>query len=653
MAILLVVLYHAQVPGFSGGFVGVDVFFVVSGYLITSRLMAETDSTGRVRLGHFWARRVRRLVPALALMVAVTLLACVFVLARIDLTEVARQGGAAALYVSNLTFGRQAQDYFATPVTASPFLHTWSLGVEEQFYLVWPVVLALVAAAVGRRRRAVDNPAGRRQELVVVLLVMAAASFGLNLLWSSQGSVWAFYSLPTRVWEFAVAGLLAAVASPRLLLRRGIATAAGVVGLVLLAWATLAFSDRTVYPGLAAVVPVAGTLLLIAGGRPRAGAGSSVARVLSTGPLQWLGRVSYSWYLWHWPFIVLAVAALDHDSVALRLAASGVALGVAAAAFHFYENPIRFSPRLVPSTGRTFAAGAMLTAAVLAIVATTAAVGNTHPSGFDTKIAAAQISFVADSLAGCGLKTSLVDDLTYCVNGPPSAAHTVLLVGDSHAVHWMDAMAQVAHADGARLVTYYQAGCPAIPVNVRQVSALGASVRTCADAHAQLATLIQRVRPQVLIISQTESYVPNILDAHGNVPDRATQLDLWRRGYESLLAMAQRDGMRVGVILDSPFLAANPNECLSKTHSVTRCEPGRTAALSSDAALRTVDEHLLAEHPRIGVFSPDSVLCNKRVCHVWVDDQPVYIDSNHLTSLFTLSEQGRLQHLVKPLLSSP
>ena len=191
VAIMLVVLYHAQVPGFSGGFVGVDVFFVVSGYLITNRLIDETDTTGGVRLGRFWARRVRRLVPALALMVAVTLVASVFILARIDLSEVAHQGGAATLYVSNITFGRQAQDYFATSVSASPFLHTWSLGVEEQFYLVWPIVLALIAIAVSRRRRSLHHQAGRRRELVIVLLVMTAASFALNLLWSSQGSVWA------------------------------------------------------------------------------------------------------------------------------------------------------------------------------------------------------------------------------------------------------------------------------------------------------------------------------------------------------------------------------------------------------------------------------------------------------------------------------
>ena len=360
VAIILVVAYHADIPRFGGGFVGVDVFFVISGYLITRNLFSEADRTGGVALVQFWARRIRRLVPALALVIVATFLATMWVRPVIGWGEVAAQGRAAALYVSNLTFASASTDYFAADVRSSPFLHTWSLSVEEQFYVVWPLLAGaacLLAARSGRRRA----------WLVGAFALVGVVSLPLSLAQTADGSVWAFYGLPSRAWEFAVAGLLAAVPARWLGWPRAARALASVGGLALIAFATLRFEESDPYPGVRALVPVLGTLLLIASGDGSADGGfRPLTWLFCTAPAQWLGRVSYSWYLWHWPAIVLAVDAFDRDTVGLRTTAAVVALGIAAAAHHLVENPVRFHQGLARSSRPTIAMGVVVTAAVVA-----------------------------------------------------------------------------------------------------------------------------------------------------------------------------------------------------------------------------------------------------------------------------------------------
>jgi peptidoglycan/LPS O-acetylase OafA/YrhL len=363
IAILLVLLCHARLPGAGAGFIGVDVFFVLSGFLITGLLVDERRRTGQIRLGSFYARRARRILPAAIVVLASTLLAAQLFLSPLDLPRVADDALAAGLSVANVRFALEATDYFA-PVTASPVLHYWSLGVEEQFYLLWPVLLVLATRA-------------RRPRLVMALLVtvILAGSFALSVVMTASNGPWAYYLLPTRAWQLAAGGLLA-LAVPLLgRMPRPIAALVGWLGVGLLGAGLVLIGPMTEYPGLAALLPTLGAAAIIAsGGR----AGSPGRIVLATPPLRWLGRISYSLYLWHWPILVFGPVALGLASseegpaegdLLVRLALVLVAVVLAALSWRLVEEPFRRGRLSLgrPSLGGRVRGFAMAGAAVLVI----------------------------------------------------------------------------------------------------------------------------------------------------------------------------------------------------------------------------------------------------------------------------------------------
>jgi peptidoglycan/LPS O-acetylase OafA/YrhL len=339
VAVLLVVLFHAGIGGVAGGFIGVDVFFVISGFLITGLLLREREATGSVDLLRFYARRARRILPAAVVVIVFTLPVAVFLLDPLSRAPVVIDGLASALSIGNIRFALVAGDYFSTAGTSSPFLHFWSLGVEEQFYLVWPVLLILA----GRSRRP-------RLGVGLVLGVVAVGSLIANLVVTDTAVNWAFYSLPTRAWQLALGGLLAVATlqpapwfrwlsprsagaakskrsarsassarSARWALRRAasawqpgfLLAALGWLGLALVLWSALALDESIAYPGAYALIPTLGAAAMIAAGTSRFGP----RLALGLPPLRFLGRISYSLYLWHWPLLVLPAVALGSGAL--------------------------------------------------------------------------------------------------------------------------------------------------------------------------------------------------------------------------------------------------------------------------------------------------------------------------------------------------
>src|SRR4051794_7776384 len=271
-------------------------------------LWREVERTGTVRLTRFYGARARRLLPAGVLVIAATAAAVAWLLPPLRARTVLGDGVASALYVANYRFAVQGTDYLAADTPPSPFQHYWSLGVEEQFYLVWPALL-IAAAWLGARSRRGDAPRTAVAP-ALVLSSIALASFAVSLRWTANLPPWAFFSLPSRAWQLAVGGLVALGVARRRRLPRGAAGPAGWLGLALIALGCVRLGGGTAYPGFAALVPVLGAALVVAAGsaQPRGG----VAVLLARAPMQGIGRISYSWYLWHWPVLLLAPAAVRH-----------------------------------------------------------------------------------------------------------------------------------------------------------------------------------------------------------------------------------------------------------------------------------------------------------------------------------------------------
>jgi peptidoglycan/LPS O-acetylase OafA/YrhL len=329
IAILLVVLFHAGVSAFAGGFVGVDVFFVLSGFFITGMLASELAETGNVDVNTFYTRRALRLLPALLVTLLVTLGAVFWLYAPIDRAPIAGDARAVSLYAGNISFAQGAVDYFGAQ--DNPLLHTWSLAVEEQFYLAWPL-LFLSLAMFGLASR------GRRA-LFVAIAAAGVASFVASVWLTNAAQPWAFFGLPTRIWEFALGGSLALAINGRSDARTPMSAVLQWAGLAMIAFAATTYDRMTPYPGFAALLPALGACFLLLGGNHQEA--SLVNRLLSVPWLTWLGRMSYAWYLWHWPMVGVAAVLYPGIGVWGRLGWSAAALVLAWLTQRFIEAPVR------------------------------------------------------------------------------------------------------------------------------------------------------------------------------------------------------------------------------------------------------------------------------------------------------------------------
>jgi peptidoglycan/LPS O-acetylase OafA/YrhL len=357
IAILLVVLYHAKTRGIRGGYVGVDVFFVISGYLITRLLVRDGERHGRPSLARFWARRIRRILPAASVVVVATVVASYTWLGFIRGGAIAQDAEWTSVFLANFHLAHLGTDYLGAQQLTSPLQHYWSLAVEEQFYFAWPGIVALVMAA--------GAAATARRRLLVVLVPLTLASFVLSILYTSGDPIPAYFSPFARAWELAV-GALVAVLEPQLRRRMAgqpiWALAIGVLGLTAIIGSALAYTANTPFPGVAAALPVLGAAAVLIAGTASAGA-VATSRLLAIAPLQAIGRLSFGWYLWHWPVLIIATEHSDGPlSYGTRLLLMLGALALAALSLFLIENPIRFSSLLARRLWVTYGFGAMVIA---------------------------------------------------------------------------------------------------------------------------------------------------------------------------------------------------------------------------------------------------------------------------------------------------
>lgn len=667
VAVIAVVLYHAGIPGITGGYIGVDVFFVISGFLITRLLFREVTTTDTVALGPFYAARARRLLPAAATVGVITAIGAAVALPPLQARGVFLDGIASALYVGNYRFATQGTDYLS-PHLASPFQHYWSLGVEEQFYLVWPLLI-IGTAWLLRRIPPLRGATSRPTPYAVVLGLVGAASLTAAVLWTRTSPPWAFFSLPSRAWELAAGGLLALSIQQWRRLSPPIAAIAGWGGLALTLLTCTQLHARTPYPGTAALLPVLGTALIIGGGSVTRSLGPG--RLLCRPGMRAIGRISYSWYLWHWPVLLLMPALLGVPAgLPARLAATAVSAGLAIVTLHLVENPGRFAAALRRSAKASLAvAGAASMAAACACMllltvvpvpvghgvaapranivaaapspvpavspqeaavrqafaqlrAAVAASANLQavPVNLDPPLAKAPADKAAVFVNGCVRSWREVGQ-NDCATGDVASPMTVALIGDSHAAMWSPAFQQVAEQRHWRLETLAKVTCPMQDLHIVSPY-LGREYTECEQWRSQIMARVSAERPRLVVVDMSRrygadfsftSYDPGWIDTLGRT-----------------VAQLRSTGAAVLVLGPAPDPLSSVPACLSAhLGEAGACAPARAAAVDADG--------IAAEHAATSAGGGQyadltDLFCTADRCPMIVGNTLVFRDDNHVTT---------------------
>ena len=683
VAVLLVVLGHAGVPGLAGGYVGVDVFFVISGYLITTLLLREYRASGRISLTRFYSRRVTRLLPASTLVAGLTLGASYLWLPPARIAGLAYDALTAAGYAINVRLAVVATDYFANPAP-SPFQHFWSLAVEEQFYLCWPLLIVVVLRLGRISVVAALWAKAEMRGLTGALLGVVVASLAYSASELTRDAPAAYFGLPSRAWELGVGALLAVLGSGRLWTAAGscrtpvvysapprtgwgwsgptttpedqkldrVKAALGWGGLTAILVSAVALTGDTPFPGLAALPPVLGAAAVIAGGN----------RLLGLRPLARIGDYSYGLYLWHWPLLIVVPAALGHDvGLAGRLGLCAAALLLAVVTYHRLENPVRHRRALTGRPLRGLGLGLALsgTTAVLAVLAL--AMPPSVPTGGvapDTRAALRTAGTPADELGdlidasdsvrrvpgnlvpaltdapkdqvrpqtdGCHLALDSPVRRPRCVYGPAGATRAVVVIGDSHALQWFPAFADLAQRNGWRLVSLTRSSCLPADLAIRNIK-LKRRYTEC-DAWRRWAVgRIDTLRPDLVVVASDTNY-PGMLDGHPANPEQ-----LWSDAWRKLLARLRADARHVVLLGDTPTLSTDPLDCLG-THGsdIAACNEPAATVLRDPAWRAEVTD--AARRSGVPVVDPTPWLCG-RDCPLIVGNLLVYRDTNHLTSTY-------------------
>jgi peptidoglycan/LPS O-acetylase OafA/YrhL len=664
VAIGLVLAYHAGLPFLPGGFIGVDVFFVISGFLITGLLVREVERTGRVSLTRFYARRAKRLLPATALVLTAT---AVMVWLTSSVTEWRTFGGdivAAAAYVVNWRLADRSVDYLAEGTSASPVQHFWSLAVEEQFYIVWPLLLVVVALLARRSGYRV------RPLMAVGLAVIVVPSLVWSVMLTSASQATAFFVTTTRLWELGIGALVAVGAGLWPRLPAVAARILGWAGLGALGAAALWFDETFAWPGAWALVPTLATAALVIAG---AGHRSGVQQLLSSRPAVWIGGLSYSLYLWHWPLLI-GYENLYGTPSALEGGLLMLAAFVPAwLSLKLVENPVRFSAALARSDRTTLSVGANLTAvgvlaglALMLLVPQGAASGSGDAEGarsltvtngratgvesvdaVDSMIPGA-VDAVDDVPAAYGQDCQASHEATapkFCEFGDPDGQRTMVLAGDSKALQWADAFDELARQQGWRLLTATKSSCGLYDA-LRDDG--GRDYQECLEHNRTLTDALVEMKPDVVVVSQRHS---TAIDPQTGTSTEAAMTAGLTRVWERL----EQAGVHVVALLDNP----SPTGVDIGDGEIYKCVAERLDRLSecafsrADGVAASGSPALLAAAervPAVDVLDMTDLLCNDQVCPPVIGGVLVYRQGSHITNAYALTAVPALADRLTPLL---
>ena len=645
VAVLAVLLFHLWPAALPGGYVGVDVFFVISGFLITTQLLREIEGTGRVALAAFWARRARRLLPAALLVAAAALVGTLLFVPEAYWSAFLREVAASVLYVENWALALDAVDYLAAENSASPMQHYWSLSVEEQFYLLWPLLLLAAAALPLLRGRSA------RTRILIAIAAVVVVSLALSVLLTPASPGMAYFGTHVRAWQFGLGGLLAAAVpllAGRLPRAARLALAwAGAAGIVA---ACLLFTGETEFPGSAALLPTAGAALVILGGIDGTAGGPGLGRFLL---LDRLGDISYAVYLWHWPLVVIgeryAQSALSNTHLAV-IGAVSILLGWTTT--RFVEDPVRRVSLGRPGRIRLLLLSSLAAMALVVVPSLTLWAASREAAVESVEFAHAAV--LQDPCLGAGSRDPAVDcsgwtppprltpgpayasednppiyedgcnagvDVTRvisCVYGVSGAATRVALIGDSHANHWFPAVELLAEQRGWELRTFIHSSCP-------ESSLPKPDIAGCDPWRAGMEHAVEEYGPFDLVFVSNHSWGNQAGDAEADVQG---YLEVWQKYVDA--------GATIVVIEDTPRADEDVIDCVASAGDPEQdCRTERSRALGWGDRMVLAAERIPEE--AVVIRTLDVMCPEEGFCDTIIGGVTVYRDPHHITATFAMS----------------
>jgi peptidoglycan/LPS O-acetylase OafA/YrhL len=594
LAALLVTIFHARL--LPGGFIGVDIFYVISGYLITRLILREIENTGNLDLNSFYQRRIKRLLPTSVFVLFVTAIVGVFVLPAITREALGRDLFAAATYVSNYLFAWWENDYQNLDATPSPFIHYWSLAVEEQFYLIWPIFI-LFLSRYGKRA------------IFYGIAISSSLSLLLSIYQTQTSPIWAFYSLPTRAWELGFGALLLFV--PDSLWKNRFIPWLGAIGIAI---ASFTFNESTAFPGINALLPVAATVALI-------GSISSWPRFfndLSNNRIsQWLGAISYPLYLWHWPALVLPSSALGRP-LRIRERIFCIALTILLAHFtsKYIEQPIRHK-KIAGKKIYLFFVGTTVVSLVAGLIISSTSSSTISVKGTQYKFDLAQVvqrPVVYDD--GCHVNYG-ESESGECIYGDKNSDSTIVLFGDSHAAQWFPTLEKLARERNLRLISLTKSACPAVVLPRNDKGAYKNS--DCNQWRENSINRIKKMRPQAVITSSFQYFTP----ASG-YSDRDKW---WSDGQRELLSLLRGTSEHLIYISDTPHPSRDIPSCLA-SRDYESCNSTQKSSFQIIDGFEKID--------------PTPWLCTD-LCPAIQNGYVVYRDASHISIDAALSLKPQLE----------
>lgn len=618
VAIILVVFSHLPVPGFSAGFIGVDIFFVISGYLITSLLVREYENFSKINLSRFFANRLRRLMPALLAMLLVSSAIAIAFEPETRQLKQSIAAAAAVAWVSNIYFAFADVSYFSPQSGTNPFLHTWSLGVEEQFYLVWPL---LILFSFRFLRKKESFPAQ-----IMIITVVAVLSLLANVILSHFNPILSFYMMPTRAWQFAAGALVWLIFRKKSFSVESTAFLKW-LGLLLLMASLVFIGPDAVYPGFWAVLPTLGTcVLLVSEFKP-------TEKELLKNPCFWLnsavmqavGKISYSWYLWHWPVFILGESFLPiHEQGWAKIIALAFSLIAALLAYFLIEKPIRYGriKNMRPAWQL------LIALPILLLLNSQFLRWNVHAQEI---LESAEVNIYMQAKTdmpviyryGCDAWYHN-DDLTPCSFGREDAPKTAVLFGDSIGAQWFPALTSMLDENVWKVVVLTKSSCPMVdePIFYQRI---GREYTECEKWRDRAVAWLGKNHADLLLMGSVASA-------------NYSQLQ-WREGTRRLLNRLKEHAGEIYIIESSPSLGFNGPDCLINSRNIEGKSNVCIAPLNGREHKKVADilKSVAEEYENVHWLATSGLVCPNNECKAMQKNMIIFRDDQHLTASFAAS----------------